>query len=97
MGSTDKVAQCYANANYLSVHLFTFQGNGDDWDSIESGPVENMICIELGPCFVASLMPINVTSELSGWPSRLDRVWYVVATVQEWIRALRSTACCLVI
>lgn len=49
--------------------------------------VENVTRIELVPCFVASLMLINVTSELPGCASRLDRLWYVVATVQEWIRA----------
>lgn len=48
--------------------------------------VENVSCIELVPCFVASLTLINV-SELPGCPSMLDKLWYVVATVQEWIRA----------
>lgn len=38
-----------------------------------------MTGIESVPCFVASLMSINVTSEL---PSGLDGVWYVMATVQ---------------
>lgn len=87
--------RCYAND--LPVRLFTFQGDDVDSDANESGRVENVTGIELVPCLVASLMPINITSELLGQASSPDRVWYVVATVQGWIRALRSTARCSVI
>ncbi len=81
----------------MSVHLFTFLCDSDDLDATQPGQVENVTGIELVPCFVASLMLINVTSKLAGRAASTDRVWYVAATAQGWIRALRSTACCSVI